>query len=130
MERTSLPLRPPSFPGLRQCLGTRTASTLSRGPRSLLDMVSLIGDGGGLSALTSLLHLGFYPLALAMLSFLFLLCSLRTNLVFVLVFICATLGFSFAAAGLWYTALGSTATGTTFVVATGACFFAADVLGW
>ena len=37
---------------------------------------------------------GFYPIALAMLSFLFLLCSLRTNLIFVLVFVCATSGFS------------------------------------
>ncbi len=31
---------------------------------------------------------GFYPLALAMLSFLFLLCSLRTNAIFVGIFIC------------------------------------------
>jgi uncharacterized protein len=37
---------------------------------------------------------GFYPLALAMLSFLFLLCSTRTNAIFVLIFICATIGFS------------------------------------
>ena len=37
---------------------------------------------------------GFYPIALSMLSFLFLLCSLRTNAIFVMVFICATIGFA------------------------------------
>lgn len=65
-----------------------------------------------------------------MLSFVFLLGSLRTNLVFVLIFVAATLGFSFASAGLWYTAAGNMALGNKFVVATGACFFAADILGW
>lgn len=73
---------------------------------------------------------GFYPIALGMLSFLFLICSIRTNAIFVLIFICATCGFSFAAAGLFYTAAGAAATGTTMVVACGACFFAADLLGW
>lgn len=64
-----------------------------------------------------------------MLSFVFLICSTRTNGIFVVIFICATIGFSFAAASLWYTAAGN-ALGATFLVATGAAFFAADVLGW
>lgn len=75
-------------------------------------------------------NLGFYPLALAMLSFIFLLCSLRTNAVFVLIFVCATMGFGFAAGSLWASALGSAAYGNTLLIGCGACFFAADMLGW
>ncbi|KAF2169514.1 hypothetical protein M409DRAFT_64633 [Zasmidium cellare ATCC 36951] len=73
---------------------------------------------------------GFYPLALAMLSFIFLICSLRTNLVFVMIFVCATMGFGFAAGSLWATAQGSAAYGNTLLIGCGACFFAADMLGW
>lgn len=65
-----------------------------------------------------------------MLSLVFLVCSFRTNLVFVLIFVAATIGFSFASAALWYTAEGSAAYGGQMLVATGACFFAADILGW
>lgn len=65
-----------------------------------------------------------------MLSFIFLLCSLRTNAIFVLIFVCATMGFGFAAGSLWATALGSMEYGNKLLVATGACFFAADMLGW
>lgn len=65
-----------------------------------------------------------------MLSFVFLICSLRTNLVFVLIFVCATMGFGFASGALWATALGQTAFGNMLLVATGGCFFAADMLGW
>lgn len=73
---------------------------------------------------------GFYPLGLGMLSLVFLLGSLRTNLVFVFIFVFAILGFSFASAGLFYTALGDAEFGGKMVVATGACFFGADMLGW
>ncbi|KAK5173864.1 uncharacterized protein LTR77_002545 [Saxophila tyrrhenica] len=73
---------------------------------------------------------GFYPLTLALLSFLFMICSLRTNAIFVVLFICATAGFALAAGGLFYTATGATATGTNLTIACGAAFFAADMLGW
>ncbi|CEJ90113.1 hypothetical protein VHEMI05917 [[Torrubiella] hemipterigena] len=73
---------------------------------------------------------GFYPLALGMLSLVFLLGSLRTNLVFVMIFVCAILGFSFASAGLFYGAAGNMASSEMFVKATGGAFFAADMLGW
>lgn len=65
-----------------------------------------------------------------MLSLVFLLGSLRTNLVFVLIFVCAIMGFCFASAGFWYAAAGQAALGGKMVVATGACFFVADMLGW
>lgn len=74
--------------------------------------------------------IGFYPLAMALLSLVFLLGSLRTNAIFSLIFVAATCGFGFASAGLFYTAAGMADTGNTMVVATGACFFAADLLGW
>lgn len=72
----------------------------------------------------------FYPLCLGILSLIFLIGSLRTNLVFVLIFVCATIGFCFAAAAFWFTAQGAMAYGTELVVWTGACFFAACMLGW
>lgn len=56
--------------------------------------------------------------------------ALRTNLVFVLIFVSATTGFGFAAAALFYTAEGKTEIATTCLVGTGAGFFAADMLGW
>lgn len=65
-----------------------------------------------------------------MLSFLFLVCSTRTNAIFVLIFIFATAGFSLAAAALWYSAEAALTTSTNCLIATGACFFVADLLGW
>ncbi len=65
-----------------------------------------------------------------MLSFLFLFCSIRTNLVFVLIFICATIGFALAAASNFYAAIGSTVASGNLLVATGGIFLAADLLGW
>lgn len=67
---------------------------------------------------------------MGMLSFLFLFCALRTNLVFVLIFLCATIGFGLAAGAVWFAALGSTAYSTTLLVGAGGFFFVADLLGW
>lgn len=72
----------------------------------------------------------YYTAALAILSFIFLLGSLRTNLIFVLIFISAMCGFCFASAGLYYNSVGETGKGTKYIVATGAGFFAADMLGF
>ncbi|KXT08178.1 hypothetical protein AC579_609 [Pseudocercospora musae] len=73
---------------------------------------------------------GFYPLSLCILSFIFLLCSTRTNLFFFLIFVAATMGFGFASGSFWNVANGNMALGQEFLVATGACFWAAAVLGW
>jgi hypothetical protein len=64
-----------------------------------------------------------------LLSFVFLLGSLRTNLIFVLLFVSATTAFGFGTAGVYYTGTGNPSA-TWCIVATGACFFACDVLGW
>jgi hypothetical protein len=67
---------------------------------------------------------------MGLLSLIFLLCSLRTNAVFVLVFTGATLGFSLAAGAFWHLAQGNLAAGGKLLVGTGGCFFAASMAGW
>ena len=65
-----------------------------------------------------------------MLSFAYLLGSLRTNLVFVLIFVAATIGFGLAAGAFWYIAQGDASYGTSLLKGVGGSFFAADILGW
>ncbi|KAK5113097.1 hypothetical protein LTR62_003676 [Meristemomyces frigidus] len=84
----------------------------------------------GLHASQFYASFGFYPVAMCLLSFVFLIGALRTNLIFFLVFVVATLGFAFASAGFFSLALANNAYGETMIVATGACFFVAGILGW
>lgn len=65
-----------------------------------------------------------------MLSFIYLIGSLRTNGIFFLIFVLATIGFGFGAGGFFQLAQGNTVIGGRCVVGLGACFFAADLLGW
>ncbi|KAK3675769.1 hypothetical protein LTR78_004410 [Recurvomyces mirabilis] len=67
---------------------------------------------------------------MALLSFIYLIGSLRTNIVFLLIFVVATIGFSMAAAGFFSLALANNAYGEQMIIGTGACFFAAAVFGW
>ena len=67
---------------------------------------------------------------LSVLSLAFLMGSLRTNLVFVIIFVLATIGFATAGAAFFYIAEGAAATANTMLVTTGACFFVAALLGW
>lgn len=60
----------------------------------------------------------------------FLMGALRTNLVFVLIFVVATMAFGFATASLFYYKLEMAEASAWCLVATGACFFAADMFGW
>jgi hypothetical protein len=59
---------------------------------------------------------------MGVLSFVFLICSLRTNIVFVLIFITATLGFVLAVAAFWTTAKGMSV-GAKLLVGTGGSSF-------
>ncbi|XMA16881.1 hypothetical protein WAI453_009672 [Rhynchosporium graminicola] len=70
----------------------------------------------------------FYALFMGLLSVIFLIFSLRTNVIFVIVFIGASLGFLLAAASFWTTALGMTI-GATLLKATGGAFFVAAMMG-
>jgi succinate-acetate transporter protein len=72
---------------------------------------------------------GFYACFMGVLSIVFLVCSLRTNLVFVIIFIGASLGFFLAAAAFWTTAEGM-AVGATLLKGTGGAFFVAAMGGW
>jgi hypothetical protein len=65
-----------------------------------------------------------------MLSFAFLLGSFRTNLVFVLIFVAATIGFGMAAGAFWQIAKGNPTLGNTLLKGVGGSFFFADILGW
>lgn len=71
----------------------------------------------------------FYACFMGVLSFVFLICSLRTNICFVLIFVGATLGFCFAAGAFWTIAQGM-AVGATLLKATGGAFFVAAIVGW
>ncbi|CZT06901.1 uncharacterized protein RAG0_12507 [Rhynchosporium agropyri] len=70
----------------------------------------------------------FYALFMGLLSVIFLIFSLRTNVIFVIVFIGASLGFLLAAASFWTTALGMTI-GATLLKATGGASFVAAMMG-
>lgn len=72
----------------------------------------------------------FYLIAMGILSFFFLLGSLRVNGVFVLIFMFVTIGFGLGAGAFFHLAQGSVALGTKLATGTGACFFAASVLGF
>lgn len=73
---------------------------------------------------------GFYTLSMTLLSFIFLICSLRTNIAFVLVFIGATLGFGLATGTFWQLAAGNASLGALLLKATGGAFFACVMFGW
>lgn len=67
---------------------------------------------------------------MGMLSFVYLVGSLRTNLCFLLIFVVATIGFELGAAGFFLLSFGHTTSGNRCVVGLGACFFVADLIGW
>jgi hypothetical protein len=67
---------------------------------------------------------------MGILSFIFLLGSLRVNGVFVLIFLFVTIGFGLASGAFFHLAKANVVLGTKLAVGTGACFFAASVLGF
>jgi len=73
---------------------------------------------------------GFYALSMALLSLVYLICSIRTNAVFVVVFFAATMGFGLAAGGFWHLAKGNASSGVKLLQGTGGCFFVASMAGW
>lgn len=75
-------------------------------------------------------NIGFYPLSLCILSVIFLLCSTRTNLIFFLVFIAASMGFGMAAGSFFQIGNGNMVLAGKLLVGTGGCFWAAAMLGW
>lgn len=72
---------------------------------------------------------GFFTLFLAVLCFIYLICSLRTNVVFVIIFAGVFGGFIFLTATFWLTAEGDAAAARMLYIA-GASTFVADMAGW
>ncbi|KAJ5745068.1 GPR1/FUN34/YaaH-class plasma membrane protein [Penicillium odoratum] len=72
----------------------------------------------------------FYPLYVGILSFFFFLVSVRTNLVYMLLFLCLTLGMELLAAAFWQLASLETASATRCQEASGALFFVSSMIAW
>lgn len=72
----------------------------------------------------------FFLLWMGVLCLVYLICSLRTNLIFVLIFLPLPSTFSCLAGMFWYLGQGDTATATTLQIAGGAQAFIVCVLGW
>jgi succinate-acetate transporter protein len=71
----------------------------------------------------------FYACFMSVLSFVYLICSIRTNAVFVVIFVGATFGFVLAAGAFWSLAEGHMI-GAKLLVGTGGAFFVAAMMGW
>lgn len=67
---------------------------------------------------------------MTILNLIFLICSIRTNVVFVLIFFAAAVGFGFGAGAFWQAANNNMLLSTQLAIGCGACFFAASVLNF
>jgi len=73
---------------------------------------------------------GFFLLWMGVLCLVYLVCALRTNLVFVLIFFCLVPAFSLLCAGFWNIALGNATLAPVLIKAGGAFAFVVCILGW
>ncbi|KAK2009880.1 GPR1/FUN34/YaaH-class plasma membrane protein [Colletotrichum eremochloae] len=76
---------------------------------------------------------GFITLAMAMICVVFLVCSLRTNVVFFVIFLTLSVTFCLITAAYWFLAMdytGNAAYATKLLQAAGGCAFATCVAGW
>ena len=75
-------------------------------PGSTIPMVRIcLGDISDI--LTDFQTLAFFEVFMGLLCFIYLICSIRTNLCFVVIFLALTLGFSFLAGTSWQLANGN-----------------------
>ncbi|KAJ9296873.1 hypothetical protein DTO271G3_5072 [Paecilomyces variotii] len=72
----------------------------------------------------------FYYVFFGLLCFIYLICSLRTNLVFFLIFLALTLGFGLLAGANFQLANGAVALAGKLQIAGGAIMFVSQLLGW
>ncbi|KAI4595958.1 hypothetical protein KJ359_006250 [Pestalotiopsis sp. 9143b] len=76
---------------------------------------------------------GFFTLSLGIVTFIFLLCSVRTNVVFVIIFLSLTMCIGFITGAYWQLAkdyAGNAAFAGKLLVAAGACSFVTTAGGW
>ncbi|OBT48893.1 hypothetical protein VE00_00526 [Pseudogymnoascus sp. WSF 3629] len=77
--------------------------------------------------------LGFVFLSMGLLCLMFLVCSLRTNVTFVVIFISLIIGFALLTGGFWALAAdyaANSVVGTKCLVGAGAAFFVASIASW
>ena len=72
----------------------------------------------------------FFLLWMGVLCFIYLICSLRTNIVFVIIFFTLVLAFGCLAGAFWNIAEGNAMIGMRCVIAGGASAFVTCVAGW
>jgi len=72
----------------------------------------------------------FFLLFMSIASAMFFVCSLRTNIVFVFIFLLLTTTFALLAAAYWVLAQGMTTLGARIETAAGACAFTFCIAGW
>ncbi|KAK3621072.1 hypothetical protein LTR56_022998 [Elasticomyces elasticus] len=74
--------------------------------------------------------LAFFLAFMGVLTFMYMVCAIRTNAVFFTIFVLLEIAFWLLTAGYWKAASGDAAAFATLAKATGACLFALDVLGF
>jgi hypothetical protein len=77
-----------------------------------------------------LLSAGFFQVWMGFLCLIYMVCALRTNMVFVGIFASLVPAFGCLAGAYWHLAQANVGTATTLIVAGGACTFVTCVLGW
>lgn len=94
-------------------------------------------EAAGLNTVGFQSSFAFFLVFMAVMCFIYLICSFRTNIVFVVIFLALVLGFSLLSASYWQVANGIPdsnasilALGHRLQVAAGACFFVCSMAGW
>lgn len=72
----------------------------------------------------------FFQLFMGVLCLIYFICALRTNVVFLVIFLFLVPAFCCLAGAFWHLAQGNTAMATTLTVAAGALTFIVDLAGW
>ncbi len=95
------------------------------------------GETAGLATVGFTASFGFFLLFMGVLCFIYLICSLRTNIVFVVIFFTLVLAFSLLTGAYWYNALSissgdasKAAYAGRLQIAAGACTFVTSLAGW
>lgn len=89
-----------------------------------------VPGGSGITAPPFNNAFGFFLLWMGVLCLIYLICALRTNIVFVLIFFLLVPAFGCLTAAFWYAALGNTDRFSTLLIAGGALAFVVCILGW
>ena len=96
-------------------------------------------EAAGIQTVGFTASFGFFLLFMGVLCFIYLICSLRTNIVFVVIFFTLVLAFSLLTAAYWYQAKAFASTPTNpsalaragrLQIAAGACTFVTILAGW